>query len=191
MARAFLGKKKPTDTETFIAECTAGHTTPIQKLIDDRRINFQEYADIKSAFTKGFALPFNSTNGFRSAIIADLKKLLRYRHRIVHVSPMLEMFNQAEVPPAKPDFPSASFAAAAKETYKSFVESIQVASLTLRTMPAVSRKAPGPWRVTLHKSMHVKQLGVYTKHLTPKEVGDILGWIKQRTEHDRVGRGPT
>jgi hypothetical protein len=61
-----------------------------------------------------------------------LKKLIRYRHRIVHVSPALVLLNQTEVPPEQPEESSVALAGEAVTVLDRHIRALHAATLMLR-----------------------------------------------------------
>ena len=72
------------------------------------------------------------TIGIESGEVESLRKYIRYRHRIVHVSPLLAALNLAEVPPEVPVFANKALADAALACFDSVVKKFHGATLTLR-----------------------------------------------------------
>lgn len=102
----------------------------IKELISRRRIDFGNYDDCKTAFNKGYGIKFGEL-GVSNKNLEELKTLIEYRHRIVHVSPLIGMLNQERVPPEEPVF-STNYVRNAIEISKSFIESLHSATLKLR-----------------------------------------------------------
>jgi len=75
----------------------------IEKIANDK-VNFQIYDDCKKVYNKAYGLKFSELE-IDSSEIAKLKKIIKYRHRIVHVSPMLPVLNGTESLSEDPIFP--------------------------------------------------------------------------------------
>lgn len=94
-------------------------------------INFQNFGDCKRAFNKAYSLKFGSL-GCEPGTIESVQTYIRFRHRIVHVSPLLGLLNQDEVPPKEPVFPSRQTAEAAVSCFVDLIDSLHAATLALR-----------------------------------------------------------
>ncbi len=104
--------------------------TLLSLLIERGTINFQNYKDCKEAYNKAYGLRFGEIVG--SAELAQLQRLIRYRHRITHVSPMTGFLNQPEVPPEEPVFSNLAMAKSALDVFDRFIGSLHTATLALR-----------------------------------------------------------
>jgi hypothetical protein len=96
-----------------------------------RAINFQNYGECKSAFNKVYGLKFGSLD-CSSETLSSVQAYIQYRHRIVHVSPLLGLLNESEVPPKEPVFPSKETAEDAITCFANLVDAIHAATLALR-----------------------------------------------------------
>lgn len=100
-------------------------------------INFQSYDRAKRAWNRGYGIVFGDDLGVSSSLLERLQRLLEYRHRIVHVSPMLGMLNGPQVPPEEPEFPGFEFASKAILLMDEFVTALHGATLRLRPAAGV------------------------------------------------------
>lgn len=105
--------------------------TVLQLIVERGAINFQNYQKCKLAYHKAFQLKFGSL-GLESSTFEKIKKFITYRHRIVHVSALLGMLNQPEVPPKEPVFPKKELADEAMKEFNNFIEKLHQATLELR-----------------------------------------------------------
>lgn len=113
------------------AEATERGVTLLSHLIQRNTVNFQNYEDCKKAYNKAYGIRFGEI-GVGSADLAQLKRLIWYRHRIIHVSPMLGTLNQPEVPPEEPVFANRVLAESSLRTFDLFINSLHTATLALR-----------------------------------------------------------
>jgi hypothetical protein len=97
------------------------------------RINFQSYEDSKRAFSRGYGIRFGELASISSQDLEDLQKIIRYRHRIIHVSPLLGLLNQPEVPREQPFFANKSTAEPAIKTFDAFIAALHATTLELRS----------------------------------------------------------
>jgi hypothetical protein len=102
------------------------------EFIADNRINFQSLDHCKRAFNKGYGITFGRDLGLTSQELNRLQRLLVYRHRIVHVSPLISLLNALNSPPEAPEFSNKSFAESSLASFDRFVEQLHEASLRLR-----------------------------------------------------------
>lgn len=104
--------------------------TPLPELIN--RVNFQNYKRAKTAWRRGYGIRFGVDLGMSSAALGRLQRLLSYRHRIVHGSPLTGFLNQRWVPPEEPEFSSHGLVRDATALMDEFVSALHNATLRLR-----------------------------------------------------------
>jgi len=68
------------------------------------KIKFQNYNECKKVFNKTYNLKFSEL-GMTISKMNELKKYIGYRHKIMHVSPMLPILNEEEIPSKNPIIP--------------------------------------------------------------------------------------
>ena len=125
-------KEKDNDMHEIIKEEASQSNISILKyMVQKRRINFQNFATVKKVFKKTYGLTLESA-GIDSRHIVPIKKYLIYRHRIIHISPLLGILNQADVPPDNPEFPKESFKTEALEIFNEFITRFHTATLKMR-----------------------------------------------------------
>lgn len=101
----------------------------ISKIANDK-INFQIYNDCKKVYNKTYGLKFSEL-GIDSSEILKLKKFIKYRHRIIHVSPMLPILNGVEILEEKPVFPKQELIKEGVEVFNQFIKSVHNKSLKM------------------------------------------------------------
>jgi hypothetical protein len=89
------------------------------------------YDNLKRAFSGAYGLSLSNI-GLTSTRVARLKTFIKYRHVIVHVSPMIGMLNGSNVPPDPPEFANDTLATEAISCFDEFVDALHRASLSLR-----------------------------------------------------------
>lgn len=104
-------------------------------VINNRNINFQNYKHIKRAYKATYGIMIGEI-GLDSQTLSKLQDFIRYRHRVVHVSPLLTVMNQDNVPPAEPVFANRELGDDAEACFKLVVEALHRATLNIR--PSVS-----------------------------------------------------
>jgi hypothetical protein len=117
-------------TPEVLAEAAAKRESPVFSLVT--RVNFLNYEACKDAYRVGYALKFGEHLGVTSQVLERVQRLLRYRHRVVHISPLLGMLNAPNVPPEEPEFASRAFAESARSTIDELVQALHTATLRLR-----------------------------------------------------------
>jgi hypothetical protein len=103
----------------------------LKHIVDRGTINFQNYGNCRRAYNKGYNIRFGELR-VDSETLGWLQRFIKYRHRIIHVSPLLGFLNQAESPPEDPVFPSNNLAQKAIDCFNRFIISLHEASLRLR-----------------------------------------------------------
>jgi len=118
------------ERDAGVDEFEIGKTCFLQK-IAKKRINFQNYEDIKKAYNKAYGLKIGEI-GINSKDLQLLRRLINYRHLIVHVSPLIGMLNQSKVPPEEPVFPNKELREEAIRCFDLFVTNFHEATLKLK-----------------------------------------------------------
>jgi len=96
------------------------------------RVNFQDFERCKTAYAAAYGIRFGRDLGVSSQLIARVRRLIQYRHRTVHVSPLIGALNLPDVPPEKPEFSNKAFAEEAKATLHRFINALHARTLELR-----------------------------------------------------------
>ena len=112
-------------------EAATDRDTVLQKLIEAGKINFQSYDQVKRVYKRAYGIKLGEI-GVSSQTLDELQRMIGYRHRVVHVSPLLGMLNEDKVPPDEPVFASLSLADRARECFARVVLALHEASLKLR-----------------------------------------------------------
>lgn len=106
--------------------------TELQHVVSNkRRINFQDFKQCSLAYSKGYNIKFNEI-GISTETLEDLKKFIKYRHKIIHVSATLGILNQERVPSEEPIFSSTETAKKAEKCFIEFIDKLHQATLKLR-----------------------------------------------------------
>lgn len=112
------------------ADASSEGKTFLEKLAQTR-INFQNYDDCKKAYNLAYGVKF-AEMGVQGEMLAFLKRLIQYRHRIIHVSPLIGILNQPEAPPEEPVMSNMKLALEAVGCFDTFIEHLHEATLGLR-----------------------------------------------------------
>jgi hypothetical protein len=115
-------------------QATATGQSIFATVVDNVRINFQNFDDLKRAFRASYGIKVGEI-GVDTAVLGELRRLIGYRHRIVHVSPLLAMLNQDKVPPDEPVFANRALSERAVTVFRSVVEALHKASTDIRPQP--------------------------------------------------------
>ncbi len=110
-------------------EAKAEQKTFLEKLALTK-INFQNYEDCKRAYNLAYGIKFGELH-LKSEVLALLQRLIVYRHRIIHVSPLLGTLNQPSLPSEKPVMSNAKLAEDAKQCFVTFMDALHGATLQL------------------------------------------------------------
>ena len=103
-------------------------------VVDTIPVNFQNFDDLKRAFRASYGIKFGEI-GVDLEVVAELRRLIGYRHRVVHVSPLLAFLNQDKVPPEEPVFANRAFSKRAGTVFRSVVDELHKASMAIRSQP--------------------------------------------------------
>lgn len=123
----------------IVQDASLDGVSPARKLVGQNRINFQNYERCKAAFNKGYGIRFGKDIGVPNTLLRELQRLIGFRHRIVHVSPLLGMLNQERVPAEEPVFPNRQYGEKALKTFDDFIQGLHAATLRLRPRDAEPR----------------------------------------------------
>jgi len=116
--------------ELIIEESIDKKVSPTNIIINQKRIDFQNYSRCKTAFKKGYNISFSEDLGLKNTEIEKIQKVIRYRHRIVHYSIFEGLFNIDEHN-AKPIFATKEFAIESLNLFDSFLESLHKQTLKI------------------------------------------------------------
>jgi hypothetical protein len=97
------------------------------------RFSFQNFDRSKTLFGRGYGLRFSEDLG----LLQRVKTLLGYRHRVIHVSPLVAILNRRDAPPQELEFSGREFAQRTRGEFDQFVLALHAASLRLRPPPSV------------------------------------------------------
>jgi hypothetical protein len=122
-------ERKAGGMQAVTASASAEGVSVFQLLAN--RVNFLSFERSKDAYGKAFDIKFGEL--VNSQVIADIRRWLLYRHRIIHESASLLTLNDAEVPPAEPIFANVALASRARNDFATFVGSVHAATLRERT----------------------------------------------------------
>jgi len=116
--------------DVLASEAEANHMSFLQKIVDEK-IKFQNFKRCNKAYNKAYGVKFGEI-GVISDDLKLLKSVIQYRHLIVHVSPLLGMLNQHEVPPEEPVFSNREFGNDALKCFDDFIAKLHDTTLHLQ-----------------------------------------------------------
>lgn len=122
-----IGRELP---ELLKAEAQDLNVSVLEYIVKDRRINFQNYDQLKKSFKAAYGIRFGDLD-LTSQHLDRLQHLIRYRHSIVHVSPLLGFLNQEAVPTEEPEFSNAELALESIDKFQGFIQALHEATLEL------------------------------------------------------------
>lgn len=117
--------------ENLIIEAKEKKITLLEYLVERKFINFQNYDDSKRAYNKTYNLIFGDLSN-DSELFKDLKKYIKFRHKIIHVSAMTSILNIENVPPEEPIFAKNDTAYKFIDTFKKFIQLLHDKTLNLK-----------------------------------------------------------
>lgn len=95
------------------------------------RIDFGNYRMSKVAFRAAFGLSFADDLDLPTRTLQTVGQMLRYRNRIIHVSPTIALLNAPHVPPQEPVFSSRALVEEMQQESERFVHALHEATLRL------------------------------------------------------------
>ncbi len=126
-----FSSKEKHQNNLLIEEAKNNNISIIKYIVKNRRINFQNFDEIKSAYKKTYNLTLASAN-IDSKLIVPIKKFLRFRHKIIHVSPMLGLLNQEKIAEEEPVFANETLKNDALKIFDEFIQRFHDSTLKLR-----------------------------------------------------------
>lgn len=95
-----------------------------------KRINFQSYNECKTRFAKAYGIKFGNI-GISSNKLDTIQKTIRFRHKLVHVSPALTMVNYPNHSVKNPIFADNDYTEKAIEIFDEFIDKFHEKTLEL------------------------------------------------------------
>jgi hypothetical protein len=112
-------------------EAVDAGVSALRYFVERGAINFQNYRHLKCAFARAYAIRFGDI-GVSSGEQAWIQRSIRYRHRIVHLSPRTGLLNQPDSPPEEPVYANRETASRSITCFDAFIGKLHAATLTLR-----------------------------------------------------------
>lgn len=113
------------------SEAQNNNQTVLQYIIQRNTINFQNYEKCKLAYNKAYKIRFGDLD-VSAPEREQIKKIFVFRHRIIHVSALLGILNQPEVPPEEPVFSKREFAEKSLTQFDNFITKLHNETLKPR-----------------------------------------------------------
>jgi len=113
------------------SEAKTTKVSVLQQIINRILSTFKIISIVNVHITNGYGIKFGHL-GLSTKKLKELQSYIRYRHKIVHISPTLGVLNIERVPPDKLVFPKNETALKAKECFKEFIILVHKATLALR-----------------------------------------------------------
>lgn len=117
--------------EILMVNAKNENISALSYIVHKRLINFQNFDNFKKAYKLAYGLTLDFAN-IDSRLIVPIKKFLIYRHKIIHVSPLIGILNQAEVPSDKPIFSNESLKFEAIDIFDEFIQLFHKATIELK-----------------------------------------------------------
>ena len=112
-------------------EALTSNKSIVKMIVESGRINFQSYDHIKRAYRTAYGIKLGEIS-IPSQVLNDLQRYIEYRHRVVHVSPLLGILNQSKVPAEQPVFANRGLTEQAVKCFDEVVTKLHEATLGLK-----------------------------------------------------------
>lgn len=134
LANSFLSQSERKNGEIDIIKSDAmtEGISPLKKFVQQGRIDFQNYNRCKTAYNKGYGISFGNNLKLKNTELEEIQSLIKFRHKIVHISATIGMLNIERVPPEEPIFPKREYAERSQLLFDKFINSIHEETLKLR-----------------------------------------------------------
>lgn len=129
--RVFSNYEREAGEPNIVKQVAESNGQTFLQKIAQIKINFQSYDECKRAFNKAYDIKFSDI-GLMPEELQFLQRLIKFRHKIVHVSPLTGMVNQDRVPPEEPEFSNKLLAKKAIGCFDKFIYTLHEATLKLR-----------------------------------------------------------
>jgi hypothetical protein len=122
---------KTESAKEALERATNNRVTLLRQLVElDERINFQDFERSKKLYNKVYGLKLGEI-GMRGDQIDRLRSFFKYRHRVVHISPILAPLNEPLTAGKQPEFPNKALAHEAVAEFAKFIRLFHGATLSL------------------------------------------------------------
>lgn len=116
--------------ELYMEESREKDISILKLLILKNRINFQNYDECKKSFYNGYGLKFTNIS-LDNKVLLRIKKLISYRHRIIHYSSSVRIWNLNKHQNEPLDFPSNENRTEAIKYFSLFINALHQETLQL------------------------------------------------------------
>jgi len=103
----------------------------LKLIVDIGRINFQSYDQIKRAYKAAYGIKLGEIS-LSSQMLNDIQRFIEYRHRVVHVSPLIGILNEGRIPTEEPVFANRALAERAMKCFDEVVTKLHESTLSLK-----------------------------------------------------------
>lgn len=126
-----LTKDEKDNMNEIITEASKNNISELEFLINEKgKINFQIYDNVKKTFSKAYNIKISDLE-IDSKDIEFLKRIIQYRHKITHVSPMLPVLNADKLKSEETEYSTIKLLEKAIEIYSNFINKFHNKTLEL------------------------------------------------------------
>ncbi|MBC2855680.1 hypothetical protein H3N56_04100 [Cetobacterium sp. 2A] len=126
-----LTKDEKENMNEIIEEAAEKNISELELLINEKgKINFQIYDNVKKVFSKAYNIKISDLE-IDSKEIEYLKRIIQYRHKITHVSPMLPVLNADKLKVEETEYSTINLLEKAIEIYSNFINKVHSKTLEL------------------------------------------------------------
>ncbi len=133
LARRFHSKREIEKglIDALLKDASEQRKTPSLLMIERGRIDFGNYDNCRRAYSTAYSISFGKDLNVSNQLLEFIQRIIQYRHRIVHISPMIAMLNQGQVPPDEPVFSKTELGQEALDKFAKFIRTLHEATLTV------------------------------------------------------------
>ncbi len=117
--------------DTLVKDASEQRKTPSGLVIERGRIDFGNYDNCKRAYSTAYNISFGKDLNVSNQLLEFIQQIILYRHRIVHISPMIAMLNQGQVPPKEPVFSKTELGQESLNKFDEFIHALHQATLNV------------------------------------------------------------
>jgi len=126
-----LREREKNLAETIKEQANQENISTLEYLVSKDKINFQNFKQCKSAFSKAYGLKFFEI-GIEQRTLENIQQYIKYRHKIIHVSPLTTIHNIDVTPKEEPIIANKELSDKALKDFTTFIEQLHKATLGLR-----------------------------------------------------------
>lgn len=125
------GEREKNLIDTIKEEANQENISTLEYFVNKGKINFQNFKQCNYAFKKAYKIRFSEI-GIEQRVLEEIQQFIKYRHKIIHVTPLTSIYNIEIIPKTEPIFAKKELSDKAILDFNTFVEKLHNTTLSLR-----------------------------------------------------------